>query len=487
MRNAWFTSIFTTITTISLVASIAACMPEQNVKTQGGDIDAFKIALEQAGFTVQEGAYGYQDAIALCSAGIIDNCQGANVGAPYLAYKLPPAPGQKAPNMKIEPSSGLAFAYALGHDEAIVQIGRTPPEAGFFSYQSYLIMRYDPGLKRYATLFNSIGDTINNLTINTSGATGSPFNQPVIFISTADKRIDTMVREAAQTAGYSPDIINTDVIPSSTVNMGLEGTVDLFAFVSRVADPGDKNELDAYIKAPGSIVLRLTPKVTMTPDPLPVPTLRVRGTGNTELDLLPAVEELRRAVLSKYANLNATELPTYIALPEGFTATQSKINTIGDNRDAAYFSTVEVDAWTKTDDCRRDAAFTLPDSPDDFVIIYGVNHEATGKATYSNCVVYGLQYLNGVTGVDSRTYQGSADDYIAGHPKTQYLYAWKIARKSYGDLHCLEVPVGPQRYGISLDDKLMLFFRAYLEKATKAGPAHNELVMDRVIIFSPKK
>ncbi|MCX6005415.1 MAG: hypothetical protein NT082_07080 [Chloroflexi bacterium] len=389
--------------------------------------------------------------------------------------------------MKVDPRSGLAFAYPLRHDEAIVQVGRTPPEAGFFSYQSYLTMRYDSDLKKYVTFLNSIGDTINNLTIKTKSATGSPFNQPVIIISTADKGIDTLVRTAAQTAGYSLDIMNTDVIPSSTVNMGLEGSVDLFGFVSRVAVPSDKNELDAYIKDPGSVVLRLTPKAPVTLDPFPVPTLRVRGTGKTELDLLPAVEELRHAILSKYENLQATELPTYVALPEGFTATQSKINTMADNRDSAYFSTVEVDAWTKKDDCRRDAAFALPDSPDDFVIIYGVNHEITGKATYSNCVVYGLQYLNGVAGIDSRTYKGSAADYIPDHPQSQYLYAWKIARKGNGDLHCLEVPVGPQRYGIGLDDRLMLFFRTYLEKATKAGPAYNELVLDRVIKFGPGK
>jgi hypothetical protein len=487
-KLVWFVLVVTMLLII-IFPSIISCGNRGPVIDigSGGDINAFKAALEQAGFTVQEGAYGYQDAIALCSAGIIDNCQGANVGAPYLAYKLPLAPGQKAPNMKVDPVSGLAFAYPLRHDEAIVQVGRTPPEAGFFSYQSYLIMRYDPGLKQYMTFFNSIGDTINNLTIKTSSSTGSPFNQPVIIISTADKGIDRLVRKAAQAAGYSQDIMNTDIIPSSTVNMGLEGAVDLFGFVSRVAVPGDKNELDAYINDPGSRVFRLTPKEPVTPDPFPVPTLRVRGTGKTELDLLLAVEELRHSILSKYEDLNVTELPTYIALPEGFTATQSDVNTLGDNRDSAYFSTVEVDAWTKKDDCRRNAAFTLPDSPDDFVIIYGVNHEATGKATYANCVVYGLQYLNGVANVDSRTYQGSAADYIPDHPQSQYLYAWKIARNSNGDLHCLEVPVGPQRYGIGLDDKLMLFFRAYLEKATRAGPAHNELVLDRVIKFSSRK
>lgn len=161
--------------------------------------------MEQAGFIVQEGAYDYQDAIALCNAGILDNCQGANVGAPYMAYKLPSAPGQEAPNMKIDPRDGLAFAYRLRQDEAIVQIGYTPPEAGFFGYQSYFTMRYDSDRKQYLTLFNSIGDTINNMTINTRSAATNLFNQSVIIISTADKKVDTLVRNAPKL----PAIIRT--------------------------------------------------------------------------------------------------------------------------------------------------------------------------------------------------------------------------------------------------------------------------------------
>jgi hypothetical protein len=485
MRTTYYACAFAVISLISSLALTIACTAEQSKGPQWGDIDLFKAALEEAGFVVQEGAYGYQDAIALCSAGVIDNCMGANVEAPYLAYKLPPAPAQKTRSMKVDPTSGLAFAYPLRSDEAIVQIGLTPPESAFFSYQSYLTMRYDLGLNQYKGFFNSIGDTIHNLTLNTHNTEGNPFNQPVIIISTADRRTEKLVRAAAQSAGYPSDVINTDVIPSATVNMGLEGNVDLFGFVSRIAVPRDKTELDAYIENPGSVVLRLTPKKVVTTDPFPTPALRVRGTGKTELDLLPAVEELRQAILARYKNLKATEIPVYVALPEGFNAIQSGINTIGDNRDAAYFSTIEVDAWTRPDDSRRNAGFTLPDSPEDFVIIYGVNHEVTGKAMYANSVVYGLQYLNGVASVDSRTYQDSAGDYIPDHPQVQYLYAWKVARNSYGDPCCLEVPVGPMRYGIGLDEKILLFFRAYLEETTRVGPAHNELVIDRVIVFSP--
>ncbi|MCC7296000.1 MAG: hypothetical protein IT188_09190 [Acidobacteria bacterium] len=487
MKKTWLTLAFAAASMVVLGTLTAAAAAEQGSNPPGGDIALFKAVLEEAGFTVQEGAYGYQDAIALCSAGLIENCMGANVEAPYLAYKLPQAPGQKTPSMKVDPASGLAFAYPMRNDEAVVQIGRTPPESAFFSYQSYLTMRYDPGLGRHKAFFNSIGDTINNLTININRAAESPFNQPVMIISTADQGIDRRVRAAAQSAGYSSEMINTDVIPSSVVTMGLEGRVDLFGFVSRVAVPGDKSKLDAYIKNPGSVVLRLTPKEAATPDPFPAPALRVRGTGKTELDLLPAVEDLRRAILARHENLEALEIPACVALPEGFNAIQSGINTIGDNRDAAYFSTIEVDAWTKPDDSRRAAGFVLPDSPEDFLIIYGVNHEAAGKALYANSVVYGLPYLNGVASVDSRTYQNSAVVYLPDHPQARYLYAWKIARNSHGDPHCLEVPVGPQRYGIALDEKILLFFRAYLEAATKVGPAHNELITDRLIIFSPKK
>lgn len=61
----------------------------------------------------------------------------------------------------------------------------------------------------------------------------------------------------------------------------------------------------------GCVGMPYTPKVTMTPDPFPVPILRVRGTGKTQLDLLP-VEELREAILAEYPHFQATELPTLL-------------------------------------------------------------------------------------------------------------------------------------------------------------------------------
>ena len=58
--------------------------------------------------------------------------------------------------------------------------------------------------------------------------------------------------------------------------------------------------------------------------------------------------------------------------PEGLTAYFNDTNAQGDNRDASYLMTED---------------FTL-DSDEDFVVVYGVNHTATGKGQYSNAILY---------------------------------------------------------------------------------------------------
>lgn len=471
----------------AFLMSVSLTVSTETEPFAGGDLAALFAALDEAGFVVQDGEYGFTDAIALCNAGVIQTCQGNNVGAPYLAYKLPPAPGQTIPNPFAD-ERGLSLIYRLRPDEAILQIGYTPPRATYFSYQSYLAFRYDPAQKQMTQMFNSLGDSLNNLTIQTAGGPEDPFAARVILLTVADRGTAAAVTAALIDAGYPTEIINFDVISPSIVHMGLGPQDDLFQFLSRIALPDDPEALQVYLDHPGSVILRLTPKEERVDlEPYSVPTLRVRGTGSTELDLLPAVEELRTAILARYADLEATEIPTVMAYSgEGYTAIQGNVNYLGDTRDAAYFSTVEVLAWTDPTDRRRAAAALLSDDPNDFLIIYGVNHETTGKATYASCTFYGLPYLNGVAGVTSRTYAGSAEDYLPGHPLSGYLYAWKVSRDSAGDPHCLEIPVGPMHYGVALDEPIIVFFRTYLEPSTKVGPALNELVVDRVIHFHPK-
>jgi hypothetical protein len=153
--------------------------PTTAVPVTVGDISALRSALEWDGFIVQEGEFSHQDAIALLNAGVTKDATGANVGAPYLAYKIPPAPEQSAPN-PLADDRGWSYTYRLRPDEALILVGRTPPEVAYFSYQSYLIFRFFPNTKKYGRLYDGIGDSINLLTINTAGTpNGSPGNRSI--------------------------------------------------------------------------------------------------------------------------------------------------------------------------------------------------------------------------------------------------------------------------------------------------------------------
>jgi hypothetical protein len=123
------------------------------------------------------------------------------------------------------------------------------------------------------------------------------------------------------------------------------------------------------------------------------------------------------------------------------------------------------------------------------LIVYGINHEAWGKATYSNFSVYNDEKKMGMVGKHSRDLAGSADDYIHDDKNAQYLYAWKVARVcGQNDLKCLQVKL-PDRVEpcdrVDLNKDFFVAFRAYLEPSTQVGPYWFELLYDRVIKFSP--
>ena len=111
------------------------------------DVNAFQQALEKDGFTVQRGSVGFFDTIKLYEMGVLPNALGNNPSTRYLSYFVPPAPGQDVPEelTKIAATLGInldaAAFWNLGPDEAVVFVGRTPPECRYFSYDHYLISR----------------------------------------------------------------------------------------------------------------------------------------------------------------------------------------------------------------------------------------------------------------------------------------------------------------------------------------------------------
>jgi hypothetical protein len=468
-----------------------------------GDVNAFKQALEQDGFTVQQGGLAYFDFMKIYDKGVLPAAYGNNPATKYLAYVVPPASGHKvdAAILKIMKALGVNANItpfpSLRPDEAIVFVGRTPPECRYFSYDQYLIDRTYGNETRW--IWADLTDTINHLDIKTegtpNGSPGNPYNQTTIIVTTADKGIDQRIRAAAESAGYSDGIINTQVIPSAMLKMGVENYSDTFAVFIRPSLFSDPLAGDAYITNKPAAVFRVTPNESMKLDPYSMPELKVRGTGTTEFDLMDDLEELRTAILNKYDESNATELPTSIWGPVGCDGMQRGINVLGPNSDVCALWTANQTMSSPTPpwpnlpqyySFLRNPPITLGNNTNEFIIVYGVNHAATGKAVYENIALYGADVWNGVGMVTDSEFNGTAEGYLPNNPNAKYLYVYKIARNCGDDPHCYELPYGPGGYGIRTDQPLFISWRLYLEKATKTGPSYSEIVYDRAIKFDPK-
>ena len=474
------------IVSFIIICLMISCAPTGGTTpVSGGNIEAFCSSLENSDFTLKLAPFVPVDLIKLYEAGKIANAAGNNADAPYRGVF-----GDLPENVEIEDieqisdareevenwlcnTTGLLQGWQLDPDEAVVLVTKTPPECTYFSYCGFVFYKYYEKEKQRKWVWTSFNDPLNNLTIKTSGtpdgAKGNPFDQDTIIIITADRRTDQRIRSAAMSAGYPEDIINTYVIPSSMVKLGTGPEFDTIVFGQRMALFADEEAGQEYVNAI-SAAIRVTPKSQVTLDPFPAPELRVRGTGKTEVDLQPALDELQKAILAKYSNLSADELGTSLWLEESYDAVQEELYVAGESRDTSYL---------------RCDTLTLGDDPDEFIIVYGVNHAASGKATYSDCSFYGEAGWNGVAGIYSTEYAGSAEPYLPGNPLAKYLYVCKFARSCDSETVCAAVPTGPGAYGVELDEPAFVAFRAYIEPATKVGPAYSELLYDRVIKFSP--
>jgi hypothetical protein len=487
---------------------------------QDGDIVDFISTLNKRGFIVQEGSISYIDILKLASEGKVNSALGNNVGAPYAICLLPPAPNQD-PSEGQQPQIGYnsdnpnnfpanidflapGFASKLRPDEAIVLIGSTPPPALYYSLRSYLGFALNQPKKDYSEyitagnddigfyhmIFASLGDQLNNYNLWTDntpkGAPGHPFNSSTIIISTADRSINKQIRDALSIAGYSPNIMNDDNIPMELVNMGLEKGKDTFIYMMRIAlwlnqSIGSQylHNIDKFIK-----VLRITPRVPRTNlNPWSVPTLKIRETGISEYQVVPNcrndLNHLRNEIIKKYggSEYNHVDLNFTVGIPDNYNAILRDINVYGDNRDAVYFKTEN---------------FQLT-SDDDFVIIYGINHERTGKAIYSNASFYGAELFNGVAGAFSTVqFPDTADQFFPeGYENAGYYYVYKMARKADEDNvviipYSIGNPLG-KAYGVDNNQDSFMTFRVYLDKIAMVGPYIFDIIWDRVILFTKKQ
>ena len=126
--------------------------------------------------------------------------------------------------------------------------------------------------------------------------------------------------------------------------------------------------------------------------------------------------------------------------------------------------------------------------PSEFLIIFtGVNHAATGKATYSNFALYGADILNGVGCVNNQNLSGTAVEYLPGNPRVQVSLRLeggaKLQRRSTMPRNTLR---GRQGLRHRADQPAFVGFRGYLRQTKRWDRATNEILYNKSDQVRPK-
>lgn len=386
----------------------------------------------------------------------------------------------------------------LDPEQALLFVGRTPPDSDYFSLNAAVHERiYDGELD---TPVGSVAPSLHHRVIAHAGS--SPFGAPFVAIAAAERetaqRLKRDLLPLLQRAGITEDVVNVLPIPWQTdeelavteadpayddvtvtaLRMGHGPEADRFSFTWRVAGADPSDPFFDGDRIPQA-VFRLTPDEPVTHDPWPYPLLPpLRDASNTPP---PELGEALRALAERVsADVEARGLQSLRVRFEettfdGFRCIQNRIRC-GNSDDALYSGSVKVG---------------LPDGPADAgVFVVGVVHPdvpplgSGPPLAYSNLNLQNADEQRALTGWTHHELRGTAraryPGGIDGVSASLFdrLYLREVRRVCDTD-DCLPLdalPAGAQ---------LNFLERAYLDLATNTGPHPAAILEPRVVIYGP--
>ncbi|MDO8631146.1 MAG: hypothetical protein Q7R41_11700 [Phycisphaerales bacterium] len=455
----------------------------RDCRTLNDRADYLRGLLQSRFASVEEGVFAIFEADHCADVPL---CFYNNPTSPYgrLLFRL--APGEPDPdpaNLHGIPKGmeDLYAIYRVRPGEALVWIGRTPPECPYFSFTGYVFSRFDPearGNPPYGDrtpIFASLGDSENQLTMKTNAQPGeSPFDRESVVIVTADRNVDRAIRSGLVRAGLSESMTNTLVLPrfkadgvTPKIQMGYENDADIFTVVMRIAGPDalqPGTAIRAWLDNPGSRVFRIRPADTFPLDPFPLPALRPQGNGVSEDG--ESLDQLVRSIQNAYGDVR-TEVQTAWPVPtaNGDYCLDHLSECGGDCRDTPYMA----------------AKFRLGAEPE-AIIVAGRNHENSNKASYVNITAARVVGQTAYYSIVMDELEGSTDVYLPDHPDAENLWQMKFARNCHGEPYCFELTAEQ----IPIGGLVAILVRAYLDPSTGTSPKvfpieESELAFPRVI------
>ncbi|MEV0985472.1 hypothetical protein [Streptomyces sp. NPDC049949] len=444
----------------------------------------FKRRLANSGYASQPGTEAVFDLNRRYCEGAVFSAMWPNPQSPYLVTGMPEVPGQA-------PNTNPPATWRLRQDEAIVMIGVTPPPEEYFSFDLTTVRG---SLQTGPVVWTSVGDPVNNKTVRTTGPT--PYGQPFALVVTGNQRTRAEVNEMLAASGLGGGT-NGMTIPPAMFRLGLdEGSDEFLLGVRTIApEPGFEKALDDYRAAPPLKVFRVRPgsgsadetKPVYPPDPLPVPPLRVSGTGATELNLNPTLQKLRRRIVDAHPGFEARDVVLERGFEESYPGFQANLVTDSPIPGVAALSNDADDPLSPN--------FSLPDGS--FVVAYGTNHVATQQASYSSLSLYAdATAAVSLAAKGNRELEGSARDFISDQPNADKFYAWSFSRaggNGPSGPHVTTLPSTSTDFCAQYDtdrpvdmSTLRAVARAYMQPATLTRPALSSLLLDRLLVFTPK-
>ena len=459
------------------ISSLPAAAADPFVDSVG---DAF-IANLPAGWNATTGAWRYFDTLG-CFTTPGYTCYGNNPSSPY-----------GSPYFDEYGANPNLATLQLGRDEAIVVIFRTPPAMRYYSFNQYLYRRSDSSTE----VFASMSQALNLKSLGTTGASepgASPFDAYAAVVWTADQNTFDSVQADLLQSGLPLHAINylplpqaipaRPSMPAYALQMGHGSSFDIFNLLMRTALPSDQASFDAYVQENPYYVVRVGPSTHEAPNPAPVIGYPSDVSGITEsASLQAALNRLVSDIGKKYAAAFTFKKQTSTYTKHiGWDCISEISECTGDNFDVLY--------------SHDEATFIRVKNLQDFMIIVGVNHEATDKAAYMNFAVYDTKKLASIVSITDADLTNQSALYHAGitnprDPRVRAykgLYAYMFSYDCAGKPYCAAIPAPTASNPIGLKPGAPFFVlgRNYLEPHTLVRPLETEIVPHQVFLGTLK-
>lgn len=382
----------------------------------------------------------------------------------------------------------LGLGIRMSQTDALVLIMETPPPMRYFGVTPYIYSHFysslpnDPSNSGTVMVFESLGDSVNLSNVKTAGC--GAFTELSVFIMTADQRTMEEIYKGFAALGFPEDAINKISMPLDAVplRMGKGPAADTYTILMRLAYPEDPYDMSNYISRNPVKYLHLSANTVRTTVPLPTPASKIPGSGVSEsTELKAARDQLVETLKDRYGNSYfIREKKPFLTQTINYICVEKGISCNIDNSDGLY---------------TRDINTYIPSSPEDKILIVGVNHVDTGKTTYVSHSVVNDLYHVGVVAVNDDWLRESALE-MAGitdindprYSTYSQLYAFTIGYDCTNEPVCLTIPQPTESdpVGITFGDPLDITARQYLDPATGTRPSDGEVIFERVFILKEK-